>query len=77
MIFCPCTDAEEGFKPKTIGGFGSLREVGEQPSPQEMLRLGLGIDLESLSPEDKQRLMKSFMNGGPFGGGREGADAGE
>ena len=42
-----------------------------------MLRIGLGIDLDSLSPEDKQRLMKSFMNGGGFGGATEGADAGE
>ena len=42
-----------------------------------MMRTGLGIDLDSLSPEDKQRLMKSFANGGGFGRRREGADAGE
>ena len=75
--FMAFTDAEEGYKPKTIGGFGSRREGGERPSPQEMMRTGLGIDLDSLSPEDKQRLMKSFANGGGFGRRREGADAGE
>ena len=68
--FMAYTDAEEGYKPDYVTGFDAAS--GGNLDPRERMRRGLGIDLDSLSPEDSQRLMKSFANRGQ----RRGADAG-
>ena len=69
--FMAFTDAEEGYSPPSRGGFGSRPEGEAQFDARAVLRQQLGVDLESLSPEDRGRLLKSFMNRGR-GGQREG-----
>ena len=59
--FMNFTDAEAGYVPKERIGFGS-RAANANVDPREALRSFLGIDLESLDPADKQRLIQSFMN---------------
>ncbi len=62
--FMGYTDAEEGYVPESVGGFGGGRGEAARQDPREMLRRGLGVDLESLSPEDRARLLKSFAGRG-------------
>lgn len=58
--FMSFTDQIEGYQPEA-SGFG-VRTSGA--NPQDMLKRALGTDADSLSPEDRQRLMKQMMNGG-------------
>ena len=59
--FMAFTDMEEGYQPERTG-FGARGDG--QADPNELMRRQLGIDLDSLSPEDRGRLMKQFMSRG-------------
>ncbi|HUP23302.1 MAG TPA: hypothetical protein VNB06_10230 [Thermoanaerobaculia bacterium] len=74
--FMDFTDAEPGYLPKERMGFGARSQTADM-DPREALRSFLGIDLESLNPADRQRLIKSFMNNRRPGQGEEpGASSG-